>query len=95
MNLIRIAIAWSLFCVALAGAAQPSGLLYFASYQQRDNPAPATNPHLVGALFTIYWSDVEKSAGVFDWSALDQRIAVWTGAGKKVALRIMWSSSGN
>jgi len=46
-------------------------------------------------LFTIYWSDVEKREGVFDWSALDRRIATWTGAGKKVALRIMWSSSGN
>lgn len=73
----------------------PTGLLYFASYQQRDNSAPATNPHLVGAVFTIYWSDVERQEGVFDWSALDRRIAVWTQAGKKVALRIMWSSSGN
>lgn len=73
----------------------PIGLLYFASYQQRDNPAPAANPHLVGTLFTIYWSDVETRPGVFDWSALDKRIAVWTNAGKKVALRIMWSSSGN
>jgi len=74
---------------------QPTGLLYFASYQQRDNPAPAKNPHLVGALFTIYWSDIEKKEGVFDWHDLDRRIAVWTSAGKKVALRIMWSSSGN
>ncbi|MEW6307010.1 MAG: prolyl oligopeptidase family serine peptidase [Verrucomicrobiota bacterium] len=78
-----------------SSALPASGLLYFASYQQRDNPAPASNPHLVGALFTIYWSDVEKQPGVFDWSALDRRIAVWTGAGKRVALRIMWSSSGN
>lgn len=87
---------------ALAGDAKgggplpgaPCGLLYFASYQQRDNPAPAANPHLLGALFTIYWSDVEAREGVFDWSGLDRRIAVWTTAGKKVALRIMWSASG-
>ncbi|MFM9167812.1 MAG: beta-galactosidase, partial [Verrucomicrobiota bacterium] len=71
------------------------GLLYFASYRERDNPAPIGNPHLVGALFTIYWSDVEKREGNFDWTQLDRRIKQWTGAGKKVALRIMWSASGN
>ncbi len=75
--------------------APPTGLLYFASYPHRDNPAPARNPYLVGALFTIYWSDVESREGVFEWSSLDRRLAVWTAAGKKVALRIMWSSSGN
>jgi hypothetical protein len=73
----------------------PTGLLYFASYPHRDNPAPAANPHLLGALLTFYWSDVEPREGVFDWSALDRRMAIWTAAGKKVALRIMWSSSGN
>jgi hypothetical protein len=76
-------------------AGQPLGLLYFASYPHRDNPAPASNPHLAGALFTIYWSDVEPREGAFEWSDLDRRIAVWTAAGRKVALRIMWSSSGN
>jgi acetyl esterase/lipase len=77
------------------GAALPTGLLYFASYPQRDNPAPVANPNLVGALFTIYWSDIERQQGVFDWSDIDRRLAMWTSAGKKVALRIMWSSSGN
>jgi len=72
----------------------PGGLLYFASYRQRDNPAPVRNPHLVGALFTVYWSDVEPRPGVFDWSTLERRIALWTAAGKKVAVRLMWSSSG-
>jgi dienelactone hydrolase len=93
---LRVTFTLAFFAFALvAHTAQPTGLLYFASYPQRDNPAPAANPHLVGALFTIYWSDVEPREGVYDWSALDKRIAVWTGAGKKVALRIMWSSSGN
>jgi dienelactone hydrolase len=80
---------------ASSSTARPTGLLYFASYPQRDNPAPAANPHLVGALFTIYWSDIEPREGVFDWSAFDQRAAVWIRAGKKIAVRIMWSSSGN
>lgn len=99
MKTLRAFRVWAfLAAVCWAGtlaAAQPTGLLYFASYPQRDNPAPAKNPHLVGALFTIYWSDVEKSEGVFDWSGLERRMEVWTKEGKKIALRIMWSSSGN
>ncbi len=75
-------------------AASGGGLLFFASYRHQDDPAAAANPHIAGALFTIYWSDVEKREGVFDWSAIDRRIAPWIAAGKKVALRIMWSSSG-
>lgn len=78
-----------------ASADQPTGLLFFASYPQRDNPAPATNPHLIGALLTVYWSNVQPDEGQFDWTEIDRRIALWTSARKKVALRIMWSSSGN
>ncbi len=95
MNLLRLFLLLLVAGVSTAGASAPTGLLYFASYQERDNPAPARNPYVIGALFTIYWSDVEPREGVFDWTALDRRIAVWTAAGKKVALRIMWSSSGN
>ena len=75
--------------------AQPTGLLFFASYPERDNVAATTNPHIIGALHTIYWSNVEPAEGKFDWAEIDQRIGRWTSAGKKVALRIMWSSSGN
>jgi hypothetical protein len=75
-------------------AEQPTGLLFFASYPERDNPAPAANPHILGGLVTLYWCNVEPREGEFDWSDVDRRVAIWTGAGKKVALRIMWSSSG-
>jgi hypothetical protein len=78
-----------------AASEQPTGLLFFASYPQRDNVAATANPHVVGALHTIYWSSVEPREGQFDWSDIDQRLARWTKANKKVALRIMWSSSGN
>jgi len=79
----------------LSAREQPAGLLFFASYPERDNAAPTTNPHIVGALHTIYWSSVEPRDGQFDWADIDQRLARWTKANKKVALRIMWSSSGN
>ena len=73
---------------------QPSGLLFFATYRNRDNAAAATNPHIVGGLHTIYWSEVEQKDGVCDWADLDRRIKPWLAARKKIALRIMWSSSG-
>jgi acetyl esterase/lipase len=74
---------------------QPTGLLFFASYPERDNVAATANPHILGVLHTIYWSNVEPKEGKFDWSDIDRRIAPWIAAKKKVALRIMWSSSGN
>jgi hypothetical protein len=74
---------------------QPTGLLFFASYPERDNVAATTNPHIIGALHTIYWSNVEPADGQYDWEEVDRRIGRWTGAGKKVAIRIMRSSSGN
>ncbi|MCX7015414.1 MAG: alpha/beta hydrolase fold domain-containing protein, partial [Candidatus Sumerlaeota bacterium] len=79
-----------------ASISSPSsgGLLFFASYPERANTAAIANPNIAGALHTMYWSDVEKQEGVFDWSGLDGRIRPWVEGGKKVALRIMWSSSG-
>jgi len=74
---------------------ETTGLLYLASYYYRDNPEPTKNPYIIGALFPIYWSEIEKKEGIFDWSQLDKRISLWINAGKKVALRIIWSSSGN
>lgn len=72
----------------------PGGLLYFASYQEQDNPTAVSNPYLAGALLTIYWSEVEASDGIYTWEALERRIQRWTKAGKRVALRVMWSSNG-
>ncbi len=52
------------------------------------------NPSVVGALFQIYWSEFEPGRGDLRWAQLDDFIARWRNAGKKVALRILWSSSG-
>lgn len=80
---------------AWATAAQSGGLLLFPTYRHRDDPSLAANPHLVGSLITVYWSEVEQIEGRFDWSVVERRAAVWTAAGKKFALRVMWSSSGH
>lgn len=78
-------------------AARPgSALLYYAKadYAFADNSAVVANPYIGGALFQIIWSEVEKADGVYDWSQVDRWIEPWIKAGKPVALRVMWSTSG-
>ena len=71
-----------------------SGALFYASYGNELDTQVLANPSIVGALYQLYWSEVEPAQGMFDWAALDAHIARWKSAGKKVALRVMWSSSG-
>lgn len=71
------------------------GCLFYEGYTFRDNTEAVNNPHLLGPMFQLYWSEIERAPGVFDWSAWDRRLAPWLQAGKKFALRIMWCSSGN
>lgn len=72
------------------------GLLYYAKadFAFANNRAVIANPHICGALFQVIWSEVEKENGKCDWSQVDQWIAPWLKAGKRVAIRVMWSTSG-
>src|SRR5262245_16555892 len=71
------------------------GIFCYEGYSYRDNTEAMKNPYVIGPLFQLYWSEIEKKPGEFDWSAWDRRLAPWLEAGKKFALRIMWCSSGN
>ena len=73
-----------------------AGLLYYAKadYAYADNANVINNPHIVGAMFQVIWSEVERENGVCDWSQLDQWIEPWLEGNKRVAIRIMWSTSG-
>jgi len=71
-----------------------AGVLFYASYLNENETRVLSNSSIVGALFQIYWSAIEPAQGDFRWSALDAHISRWRGAGKKVALRVLWSSSG-
>jgi len=71
------------------------GLLFYEGYTFRDNTEALNNPHILGPLFQLYWSEIERKPGEFDWSAWDRRLTPWLKAGKRFALRIMWCSSGN
>lgn len=49
----------------------------------------AAKPFVDGFLVRIGWADVEPSPGVFDWTLLDQQLAMIGQAGKKAALAIV------
>lgn len=71
------------------------GILYYEGYDGRDETAAVENPYIIGAFFQLYWSEIEKEKGLYDWSEWDRRIQPWIDAGKKIALRFMFVSSGN
>lgn len=70
------------------------GVLYYGSYGHDDDEQVLANPWLTGALLQVYWSQAEPADGEYDFAALDARLARWRAAGKHVAIRILWSSSG-
>jgi hypothetical protein len=73
-----------------------TGLLYYAKadHASADNAAIIANPAICGALFQVIWSEVEKREGRCDWSELDRWLKPWLDAKKRVAIRIMWVTSG-
>jgi acetyl esterase/lipase len=70
------------------------GVLFYAKHGYENNTAPIANPHVLGAWIQFYWSQIEPLEGQYDWSEIDARIKPWVEAGKKVALRVYWVSSG-
>jgi hypothetical protein len=73
-----------------------AGLLFYAKadYAFADNTSVIANPHIIGALFQVIWSEVEKEDGKCDWREVDAWIKPWLDAKKSVAIRIMWVTSG-
>jgi beta-galactosidase GanA len=62
----------------------PPGVYEFAG----DNSgADAEDPDLAGVVLVFYWSALEPERGQIDFSAIDDAIAPWAAAGKKVVLR--------
>jgi hypothetical protein len=90
-----LALAVALWAEPRATRDPAGGCLFYEGYTFRDNTEAVHNPHVIGALFQLYWSEIEPRPGEFDWSGWERRLAPWRKAGKKIALRIMWSSSGN
>jgi hypothetical protein len=61
-----------------------AGIYEFASPRATD----AGNPALAGAVLNFYWSEIEPSQGTFDWAKIDDAMAPWLAAHKKVILRV-------
>jgi hypothetical protein len=80
---------------AAAATGRPtSGALFYGNYGSKTDSMVLANPSLQGGLYQLYWSQIEPVQGQYDWSEIDGHIATWKAAGKGVALRIMYSSSG-
>lgn len=100
----RSTFAWLVAVFAFAGTGVSAiertprppgaGILYYAKANSATNTSVIANTNIVGAFFQVIWSEVEKQDGVCDWSAVDSWIQPWLAAGKKVAIRVMWSTSG-
>jgi hypothetical protein len=73
---------------------EESGLLFYGKQVYAKDTSVISSPYIGGGFFQIIWSEVEKADGECDWSEVDSWIKPWKDAGKKVALRIMWSTSG-
>jgi hypothetical protein len=50
--------------------------------------ADAADPDLAGVVLDYYWSQIETTKGVYDWSVITNAMAPWVANGKKVILRL-------
>lgn len=97
MKTFLLGILLAHFAMLPGRAASDGGLLYYAKDDRdasAENTAAIANPAISGALFQVIWSEVEKEEGRWDWSRLDRWMKPWLDADKKVAVRLMWSTSG-
>ncbi|MFC0439681.1 beta-galactosidase [Kutzneria buriramensis] len=60
-----------------------------------NTPDLAGDPDVAGRSLVYYWAQLEPQPGVFRWDLIDQDMAPWVAAGKKVILRVStagWAS---
>jgi hypothetical protein len=68
-----------------------SGFRGIYEFSGNNSAADAGNPDLAGVVLVYYWSEIEPERGTFDWSQIENDMAPWVAAGKKVILRISTS----
>jgi len=57
-------------------------------YAGNNSSTDAGDPDLSGVVLDYYWSQIEPSKGVYDWTVVTRAMAPWVAAGKRVILRI-------
>jgi len=73
--------------------AAPAGFQGIYEFAGNNSSADARDPDLAGVDLVYYWSQIEPTRGSYDWSLIDQAMAPWVAAGKKVILRISTSGA--
>lgn len=56
--------------------------------------AHISDPRIAGVEIHLPWAQLEPSKGTFDFSALDQMLSLWGGAGKKVTFDVKTAPAG-
>jgi hypothetical protein len=74
-----------------AAAPQSPGFQGIFEFAGNNASSDAADSDLAGVVLVYYWSQIEPQKGVFDWSVVDDDMAPWVAAGKKVILRISTS----
>jgi Beta-galactosidase len=71
--------------------------VYYVPQNADLSPASAAQvislPYVNGVDLEVYWSSVEPSSGVFDWSFLDKQIAIAQASGKNIILGVSGGGS--
>ncbi|HUY87093.1 MAG TPA: beta-galactosidase, partial [Acidimicrobiales bacterium] len=72
---------------------QTSPRLPFYGLIQHSGLPLVENPYILGGVVSVNWSEIEPASGVFNWEPLEQKIHPWVRSGKRVAIRIIVSST--
>lgn len=69
--------------------ARDHGIIHF--YEPKVTHQIASDRHdsdVAGAEAIVWWGDIERQEGVYDWSRLDHEFADWRAAGKRLDVRL-------
>lgn len=81
-------LALLLMCAHAARAQAAQGVLFKGTMYEANHAYAAAQNDVKGGDVIFHWGDIEREEGVYDWSALDQIIDVYSAQGKPVYLNL-------
>jgi hypothetical protein len=90
LYLILLASVAPILCAGGRQMAAPDhGIIHFYEPKMARQSAPDRHdPDVVGAEAIFWWGNLEREEGVYDWSRVDQELAKWQAAGKRLDIRL-------